>query len=220
MIMAKGWDVIWAAMSRVDTIVKHPEMIRAMAGAGFRWTFIGFESGNQDALDGYGKKAQVSDALKAMDILRENQVEVTGAFILGAPDETKDMMKQTIRFAKRLDPRRAQFSILTPYPGSKLYTDVKHRLLTRDWDFYSGLHPTMKLDHVSPAEMRVMQIRAYFSFYLRGPKAVRNMSYILRTVPSLSGYLSLRAAAVPANLLTYPVLCAWKWLLGMNRHIG
>ena len=218
MIIAKGWDVIWAAMSRVDTIVKNPDMVRTMARAGFRWTFIGFESGNQEALDGYGKKALLKDALGAMEVLRENGVEVTGAFILGAPDETRDMMKQTINFAKRLNPRRAQFSILTPYPGSKLYDDVGHRLLTKDWDSYSGMHPTMELDHVSYGEMRRLQFTAYSSFYGRPTKALENLSYICRVVPGLSGQFALWLLATPANLVAHPVSYAWKYLTGAPRR--
>jgi anaerobic magnesium-protoporphyrin IX monomethyl ester cyclase len=221
MIIAKGWDVIWAAMSRVDTIVKHPEMIRTMARAGFRWTFIGFESGSQESLDLYGKKAQVEDALRAMEILRENKVQVTGAFILGAPSETKSMMRQTIKFARRLDPRRAQFSVLTPYPGSKLYTDVKDRLLTRNWELYSGMHPTMKLDHVSSAGMRGIQFEAYSSFYGRPAKAVENMSYIFKGVPSLSGQLALKFMLTPAaRVATYATLGAWRWFAGPPRSFS
>lgn len=218
LIMAKGWDVTWAAMTRVDTIVKHPEMIRTMARAGLRWTFIGFESGSQESLDAYGKKAQVGDALRAMDILRENNVEVTGAFILGAPGETKAMMRQTIKFARRLNPRRAQFSILTPYPGSKLYDDVQDRLLTRDWEQYSGMHPTMALDHVSSVGMRGVQFEAYSTFYLRPSKAIENVSYIFRGVPGLSGQLALKFMLTPAaRIATYAMLAAWKWFAGPPR---
>jgi anaerobic magnesium-protoporphyrin IX monomethyl ester cyclase len=191
-IIARGWDVIWAAMTRVDTIVKHPDMVRTMARAGFSWTFVGFESGTQEALDGYGKQATLDDALKAMEILEENNVEVTGAFILGAPGETKAMMRETSDFAKRLDPRRAQFSLLTPYPGTRLFENVKHRLLHKDWALYSGLHPTIDLDHVTPEELRKIQIEAYLSFYGRPSKAVENMSYIWRVFPRVSKHWASR----------------------------
>ena len=220
MMIARKWNLVWAAMSRVDTIVRNPDMVRTMARAGFSWTFIGFESGSQEALDSYGKKAKVEDALKAMEILKENRVEATGAFILGAPGETKAMMRETIRFAKRLDPRRAQFSILTPYPGSKLYDGAKDRLLTKNWSFYSGMHPTMHLDHVSPLELRKMHAVAYASFYGRPAKAVENVAYILRAAPVLSGVLGLKAVATPANVALYPVVWVWKWLAGMQRPMG
>jgi anaerobic magnesium-protoporphyrin IX monomethyl ester cyclase len=204
-IIARGWDIIWAAMTRVDTIVKRPDMVRAMARAGFRWTFIGFESGTQEALDGYGKQATLGDGLKAMEILEENDVAVTGAFILGAPSETKEMMRQTIDFAKRLNPRRAQFSLLTPYPGTRLYENVKDRLLHKNWGLYSGLHPTIDLDHVTPEELRKIQIEAYLSFYGRPGKAVENMSYIWRVFPRVSKHwasliLSDKAGSVLRSL--------------------
>ena len=82
------------------------------------------------------------------------------------------------------------------------------------------MHPTIRLDHVSPGGMRLMQLRAYSSFYGRPAKAVENMSYIMRVVPNLSGHLSLKALATPANLVAYPLLCAWKWFVGVPRPTG
>jgi anaerobic magnesium-protoporphyrin IX monomethyl ester cyclase len=184
-MIRKGWKLLWGAWSRVDSIVRNPRMIETMARAGFRWTFLGFESGNQEVLDGYGKRARVQDALEAMRILDDNGVGVTGSFILGALDETSDMMGETIDFAKRLDPCRAQFSILTPYPGTRLYEKVKDRLLTRNWEKYNGGYPTIRLDHVSPEEMRRKIILAYYSFYSRPKKLIRNIQYLLRAFPSI-----------------------------------
>jgi anaerobic magnesium-protoporphyrin IX monomethyl ester cyclase len=176
-IIGQGWDLIWGALSRVNTIVNNPGMVRMMAKAGLKWIFLGFESGSQEVLNGYGKKALVQNASKAMEILKENDVKVTGSFILGAPDETKDMMKETIKFAKWLDPSTAQFTILTPYPGTKLYERVKDRPLSENWEIYTCLHPTIKLDHVSPEELRKLFIMAYFSFYGRPGKFVENKAY-------------------------------------------
>jgi anaerobic magnesium-protoporphyrin IX monomethyl ester cyclase len=191
-IMANGWDIVWAAMTRVDTVVKHPEMVEAMARSGFSWTFIGFESGNQEMLDAYGKKAGTDDARHAMTILKANNVKVTGAFILGALTETEEMIRQTIDFAKELDPTRAQFSLLTPYPGAKLYERVRGRLLTRDWNLYSGMCPTFKLDHITPERLHRLLISAYSSFYGRAGKAIENSSYIFRMMPSMTKYFANR----------------------------
>jgi anaerobic magnesium-protoporphyrin IX monomethyl ester cyclase len=193
-IIANGWDLVWAAMTRVDTVVKHPEMVRTMARAGFSWTFIGFESGSQEMLDAYGKKAGTDDARQAIAILKKNNVRVTGAFILGALDETEEMIGQTVEFAKELDPTRAQFSLLTPYPGAKLYERVRddNRLLTTDWNRYSGMHPTIKLDRISPQRLHQILISAYSSFYARPGKALENSSYICRMLPSITRYLANR----------------------------
>jgi anaerobic magnesium-protoporphyrin IX monomethyl ester cyclase len=183
-IIRRRWDLIFGAWSRVDTIVKNPEMVRIMARAGFRWTFIGFESGTQEMLDEYGKKAAVQDSLRAMEILKSNGVGVTGSFILGAPSETKEMIKETVRYAKVLNPERAQFSLLTPYPGTRLYQQVKDRLLTGNWQRYSGGYPTIRHDHLSARALKGLLVYAYTAFYARWRQAFVNMPFLYRAFHS------------------------------------
>jgi len=212
-IIAKGWDLKWGAWSRVDTIVKHPDMVRTMAKAGFSWTFVGFESGSQEVLDEYGKKAVVEDALRAMKILKQNGVGVTGSFILGAPAETKSMMKETVRFAKALNPRRVQFTILTPFPGTKLYEAMRNRLLTKDWRRYTGTHPTIRLDHLSSSEMQRQLVAAYFSFYARVKQAFSNVPYFAKVLPSSFNVLGRRLAAVCRLMFVTATFSLFKRLI-------
>ncbi len=191
-LIKHGWDLIWGALSDVNTIVHNPCMVQTMAKAGLKWIFLGFESSSQEVLNGYGKKVLARDALKAVEILKENDVKITGSFVLGALGETKDMMKETIRFAKRLDPGTAQFTILTPYPGTKLYERVKNRLLSKNWETYTCLHPTIRLDDVSREELRKLLILAYLSFYGRLGKFVKNMPFFYSMFPSALKALASR----------------------------
>lgn len=213
-IIAKGWDLKWGAWSRVDTIVKHPDMVRTMARAGFTWTFVGFESGSQEVLDEYGKRAVIEDSLRAMRILKQNGVGVTGSFILGAPGETKGMMKETVRFAKSLNPHRVQFTILTPFPGTKLYEGVRHRLLTEDWGHYTGLHPTIRLDHLSSRQMKRQLVSAYVSFYGRVKKVFPNMPYFAKVLPCSFNVLAYRLAAVSRLVFVTATLNVFKKFIG------
>jgi anaerobic magnesium-protoporphyrin IX monomethyl ester cyclase len=183
-IIAGGYDLNWEAMSHVETVVKNPGMVEAMARSGLKWMFLGFESGSQEILNEYGKKSTVEDARRAVDILHRNKVKIIGAFILGALGDNERTMRETIRFAKSLNPSRAQFSLLTPYPGTKLFERVKEKLLTKNWAMYSGLHPTIKLDKVTPQGLNRFLFKAYAGFYLRPPKAIENYPYIFRTLPS------------------------------------
>lgn len=183
-IIAGGYDLYWEAMSHVETVVKHPEMIETMARAGLRWMFLGFESGSQEILNEYGKKSSLEDARRAVDILHANGVKIIGAFILGALGDSDRTMRETIALAKSLNPSRAQFSLLTPYPGTKLFERVKEKLLTHDWEMYSGLHPTIRLDKITPQRLNRFLFKAYAGFYLRPPKAIENYRYIYRTFPS------------------------------------
>jgi anaerobic magnesium-protoporphyrin IX monomethyl ester cyclase len=183
-IIAGGYDLHWEAMSHVETVVKNPGMVKVMAKSGLRWMFLGFESGSQEILNEYGKHSTVEDAKRAVDILHENGVKIIGAFILGALGDNPRTMSQTINLAKFLNPSRVQFSLLTPYPGTKLFEGVKEKLLTKNWAMYSGLHPTIKLDKITPQVLNRFLFKAYAGFYLRPPKAIENFQYIYRTLPS------------------------------------
>jgi anaerobic magnesium-protoporphyrin IX monomethyl ester cyclase len=216
-ISANGWDLVWAAMTRVDTVVKHPEMVRAMARAGFSWTFIGFESGSQEMLDAYGKKAGTDDARRAMAILKENNVKVVGAFILGAVDETEEMIEKTVEFAKELDPTRAQISLLTPYPGAKLYERVADRLLTRDYNLYSGMYPTMRLEHISPERLTRLLISAYSSFYGRPGKILENSAYICRMFPSITKFLANKIIVQETKIACRACVSAGRQVANLYR---
>jgi len=166
-ILKNDWDLYWWAFSRMDSVVKNEELVRLMARAGLKQVFIGFESGSQEVLDGYGKDLNVDGAFKAMEILKKYKITVWASFIIGALNETKKMIKQTIKFANRLNPRYIQFGILTPYPGTVLYEKVKNKLLTTNWQKFWGGDPVIKLDKLSPKELKKLFWRAHLSFYGR-----------------------------------------------------
>jgi anaerobic magnesium-protoporphyrin IX monomethyl ester cyclase len=166
-ILKNNWDLYWWAFSRVDSVVKNEELVELMAKAGLKQVFIGFESGSQEVLDSYGKNLDADDSFKAMEILKRYKISVWASFVIGALNETKKMIKQTIKFANRLNPHYIQFGILTPYPGTALYEKVKNRLLTKNWSKFWAGDPVIKLDKLSPKELKKLFWRAHLSFYGR-----------------------------------------------------
>lgn len=166
-ILKNNWDLYWWAFSRVDSVVKNEELVELMAKAGLKQVFIGFESGNQEVLDNYGKDLSVDNAFKAVEILKKYKITVWASFIIGALNETKKTIKQTIKFANRLNPEYIQFGILTPYPGTALFEKVKNRLLTTNWSKFWAGDPVIKLDKLSPRELKKLFWRAHLSFYGR-----------------------------------------------------
>jgi anaerobic magnesium-protoporphyrin IX monomethyl ester cyclase len=166
-VLRRQWDMYWWAFSRVDSVVKNEEVVKLMARAGLRQVFVGFESGSQEVLDQFGKDLDVDKAFKAVEILKKYKISVWASFIIGALNETKKMIKQTIKFANKLNPDFIQFGILTPYPGTALYEKVKNRLLTTNWRKFWGGDPVIKLDKLSSKELKKLFWRAHLSFYAR-----------------------------------------------------
>ena len=179
-ILRRGLDIYWWCFSRADTLLKNEEMVARMAEAGCKYVFIGFESRHQKTLDRYNKKTTDRMAKDVTDLLRRYRISVHGSFIIGDPHETQQMIRDTIGYAKEINPQAVQFTILTPYPGTRLYEDVKDRITSCDWDRYDCLHSVIRSDHLSGKDLEGLLKRAYASFYLSPGKIMAGLFSSLR----------------------------------------
>lgn len=176
-LMERGLSKVRWVMGRGDHLVKGPETAEIMAKAGVEQMFLGIESPNERIIKAYkkGGKASYDTSLKAVELLKQNNIETWGAFILGEPSETQEDVKRTIEFSKLINPGTAQFTILTPYPGTDLWNQVKHRLITRNWDLYDAMHSVFKTEHLDPKELEHLVLKAYMSFYTQPKRILRDI---------------------------------------------
>lgn len=171
-ILRKGLDVHWWCFCRVDTIVRYPEMIKHMAEAGFRNVFIGVESPSRTLLKHFHKGTDPDEAVNAVKILRQNSIEILASYILGAPEEIRSDLRATIRFACKLDSDTAQFTLLTPYPGTAVFENLKGAISETNWDRFDAIHSVYRHPRIPRMEMQLWLLWAYISFYLRHGRSV------------------------------------------------
>ncbi len=179
-ILRRNIDIYWWCFSRSDTLLKNEEMVKKMSEAGAKYIFVGFESRHQRTLDSYNKKTSETMAKEVTALLGKYKISVHGSFIIGNIDETKEMVRDTVRYAREIDPQAVQFTILTPYPGTRLFDEVKDRILTKDWDLFDCLHSVIKTDHLSQGELESLMKKAYMSFYLSPGKIAAGLLSGLR----------------------------------------
>jgi len=127
-------------------------------------------------------------------MLRQNGIESYGSYIIGNLNETAADVEKTINLAVRLNTNIAQFSILTPYPGTRLYEDIKDRIFCRRWKFYDGLHLVFRHPLIQRHYLQVLLIKAFVRFYRRSKEATRGFKQA-----STRGRLTFRKL----------VACAW-----------
>ena len=181
-IIKRKLDIYWWAFSRVDELLKHEDMVEWMAKSGCKMIFLGIESVSKKILDEYNKRITALDSVQAVNLLRKHGISVWGSFIIGALDETEDMIKDTIRFAKMLDPKDVQFSVLTPFPGTRLYADAEKMGLIehKNWKYYDGAHAVMHTKYLTSKQLQRLLNYAYVSFYIRPHRLVKIMPAIFR----------------------------------------
>jgi len=176
-IIEKKLDLWWWCLSRIDLLLRNEEMVREMVGAGAKSVFIGVESSNPITLKELRKGINVEETVQTVEMLKRNGLEIHASYILGGLHDTVEMIHETIRFAKRLDTNVAQFSILTPYPGTAVYEEVKDRIFKwrSPWSFFDMQHLVFKHDHLTFIRMEWLLLKAHLLYYTRSKKAIQDI---------------------------------------------
>jgi anaerobic magnesium-protoporphyrin IX monomethyl ester cyclase len=173
-ILKRGFDLHWWCFSRVDTIVRHPEMVQHMAEAGARSMFVGVETPSLKVLDRFHKGIDPYQAVEAVQILKHHGIEIWASYILGAPEENRGDLRATIRFARELDTNTAEFTLLTPYPGTEIYEELKNQITVKSWEKYDGVHSVYRHPCIPRMELQAWLVWANISFYFRHSRSTRN----------------------------------------------
>ena len=97
------------------------ETLKVLKDNGLRLLLVGFETGSQQILFNIKKGMRVEFAREFMANCHKLGVVVHGTLIVGLPGETKETLKETIRFAKEINPHTIQVSLAAAYPGTFLY---------------------------------------------------------------------------------------------------
>ncbi len=132
--------------------------------AGF---LIGFESINPDNSRDVGKKVDVDFFLSEIERIHAKKIGVVGSFIFGFDEDTPETIDNTIDFCIESRMELAAFSLLTPYPGTRIYQEMKEqgRILSYNWDDYNCDKVVFKPKNFTPQELAEHKLRAVKRFY-------------------------------------------------------
>src|SRR6266567_4432833 len=110
----KKLNFTWSCTSRVTTDY---DTLKAMKDAGCRLLIVGYESGDPQILKNIKKGATVDMAERFTANCKKLGLLIHGDFIIGLPGETRQTLRKTIDFAKRLDDETSHQLPNVVYPG-------------------------------------------------------------------------------------------------------
>ncbi len=137
---ARQLGIPWAIMARIDGM--DDEILEAMADSGLAALKYGVESADQTIVDSCGKRLDVSKVRNVVNMTHSLGIKVHLTFMFGLPGETRDSAMRTLDLALELMPESLQFTLATPFPGSKLHTQLlaEGKLQSTDYSKYDGFH--------------------------------------------------------------------------------
>ncbi len=167
----------WTANVRANLVTD--EIIKTMKSAGCYEAAMGIEASNNFIRnDTYKRNMTDTQIENAVNIIKANDLQLRAQFILGAPFETPQMMKETLHMAKKIDADVTMFPILMPLPGTKIRKICEDEGLIEIDSFHNSndmfIHPIAKTKYATRKQIkrivkkaRNFQMRKYFFSGLR-----------------------------------------------------
>ncbi|MCA1595109.1 MAG: B12-binding domain-containing radical SAM protein [Chloroflexi bacterium] len=123
------------------SVAEDEELLDLLYPSGCRQVLIGFESPRQSSLRGLDhldwKARKAGGYLEAIEKIQARGVSVCGCFIVGLDTDTPAIFDELREFIQKSRLLEAQITILTPFPGTRLYSRLESEgrlLYPRAWD--------------------------------------------------------------------------------------
>ena len=97
----------------------------------------------------------------------DHGIGVEGTILLGLDHHTEDYIKGLIDFLLEIELDMAEFTVLTPFPHTKAYDELKaqDRIFSYDWNDYSADKVVYYPKHMSPDKLWRLFYDAWDTFY-------------------------------------------------------
>jgi len=182
-IIDRNLDINFIASSRVDTVEKN--LLNILKKSGLKTLYCGVESGSQRILNLMKKNITLKQARDAFKTVKKAEIDIIASFIIGYPGETSKEMDETINFSIDLNPDYCQYSILTPFPGTPIYSKLKQKdlIATENWVDYTVLNSVINYEKFGLSKKLVEKklAKAYLKFYTR-PKYIISHSNMFKVL--------------------------------------
>jgi radical SAM superfamily enzyme YgiQ (UPF0313 family) len=163
----RGMGRLWQAAGTVQSVLR-PGLLEQAVECGLRSLFVGFETLNTKALRSQRKFQNLRrDYGEAVRRLHDLGVMVNASFVFGMDGDYASVFDRTVEWAIEQGVETATFHILTPYPGTALFTRMaaEGRILHREWDLYDTRHVVYRTRGMSGDELKAGYWQAYREFY-------------------------------------------------------
>ncbi len=161
-LKSRNMQIPWAIMARAELMDE--ELLEVMRDTGLFAVKYGIESSSQDILDGIGKGLNLKRAEEMIKYTKYLGIRTHLTFTFGLPGETQETINNTIDYALLLNPTSVQFSLATPFPGTKFYEqmDKKGYILTKDPEKFDGNHSSViRTEKLTAKQLQNAKKQAY-----------------------------------------------------------
>ncbi len=200
-----GEPVQFSIESRIELLP--PELLRLLKRAGLTSVTFGVETPSDPTLRNYQRQPINKDRQQAfIATCRALGIRTVAGFMIGFPEDTEYSIRQVLQYAVSLGPTFANFNVVTPYPGTQFFDQMRDRLDTLDYSRFNVYTPLLTYDHLTPRRIEELLAKCFRHYYFRWPYLRENAALLWPRLQRLglgakprSEVLAMRAAAEPGG---------------------
>jgi radical SAM superfamily enzyme YgiQ (UPF0313 family) len=163
----KGRNIRWQA-GVTSKLAQDDSMLELAAASGCTMLSIGFESISRDTLKSVHKHVNRPEQFAALvEKVHSYGIAVFGLFMFGFDTDDTDSFQDTAKFNIEANYDAVAYSVLTPYPGTLTWYEMKKadRIVSYDWEKYDQANVVYRPERMTGEELRLGHIEAYKTFY-------------------------------------------------------
>jgi anaerobic magnesium-protoporphyrin IX monomethyl ester cyclase len=170
-------NISWFFQARTDDIASNPNLVKKLGDVGNSWILVGVENDSPKNLKYFRKNIKVSDAGKAMKILRANNIFAQAMMIIGSRSDTSTDIERLRKFSLEIEPDLALYTVLTPYPGTDIYEEAMENNWIEDTNYahYDMVHAIMPTETLTRQEVQEELYQCYRYFYGSIPRNIAGL---------------------------------------------
>jgi radical SAM superfamily enzyme YgiQ (UPF0313 family) len=163
----KGRGISWQA-GVTSKLANDDHMLELAAASGCTMLSIGFESISRETLKSVHKHVNRPENFAALvEKIHSYGIMVFGLFMFGFDGDDLTVFDATVGFNIAAKYDACAYSVLTPYPGTLTWYEMKKagRIVSFDWSKYDQGQVVYRPARMSAEELRRGHYRAYRQFY-------------------------------------------------------
>jgi anaerobic magnesium-protoporphyrin IX monomethyl ester cyclase len=161
-----GQPIQFSIESRIELLPQ--ETLRAMQRVGLTSVTVGIESPSDPTLHNYHRQPIDKDRQREFIAhCRELGIRTVAGFLVGFPEDTEQSIRRVRDYALMLGPTFANFNVVTPYPGTPFFEQMRDRLGTIDYSRFNVYTPVLKYEHLTPERIEWLLAKCFRRFYFR-----------------------------------------------------
>jgi anaerobic magnesium-protoporphyrin IX monomethyl ester cyclase len=163
--------------SRIEMLP--PDVLLLLKSVGLTCITVGIETPDDNLCRQYERAPVDKDRQREfIATCRSLGIRTVAGFLIGFPGDTEAAIRRVRDYAISIRPTFANFNVVTPYPGTQFFEEMRPQLGEPDFSRFNVYTPVLQYEHLTQERVQLLLLKCFRRYYFRW-KYLRDNAYLL-----------------------------------------